>query len=815
MLYNQGSSSTDESIFDAKHNQKRQNVVSPDNDSSNRGRFGFSFCCVMDSLQLCGESHPVSVMGENDDDDTAGKMDSLHAADEIEQLQIPSTLDPMSEDSYISVRLTKPIGIRFEENYSNFGGVFVADINSEFSCSSIRRGYQLVAVGEKRVSGMDFDQAVMEPIVDNVEEDVMLVLFKGSAECLYDKTSGASEEWLDSFVEMNAKRENMRNVDVKDFDSGVEIIASTSNADSEDEMETKVVEESNNLATESTQVTEAETANETPSLHELTTIGDLDIQDGADDFFVNVLDLNTTASFDWTPQKQFSQDSGPVLSDNVDISSWNFPDYSVIETSQDDARESSSSNQAPEVDGLNESVSMSEINVDVENDFVSGGGENSENKGNVVDDKSGVTMDEVKNDEAVSRTSTPTGDEENGIPVDDVPTTKSEDDNDAYVESIGNCTTPNVDASYNPSSGFVLRKDKALPEISKDQVLVRVDATTLSTRDCLERFRRDKNDKLKDVSWVPSHEIVGRVVRAGKRAKIFLDRRVAALLSHGGGCSRYIRIHAKDLISLPETVDSNEIVALLSTYLPAYQCLECMRREDDGTSVDPPPSTTTTKDDSKTEVSPSPTTATEQKKSPLSEKSVLITGAGSPVGAAVLDIAAQAGASVYAVSHSSFEKDIREMGVKEWYPLYKRNEWKTEWSSKMDLIVDTVGDYEYYPMFYEVMVTGGKFIRVNTTSCEKKYVPKLGEQVKVFSALKDYKGSRINTMALDYDVLKSFNDDQEMFTEDLAYLYQLLAIGKIEPRVFSRVGFDDLEEEWEKIMGGGANGVVIVSPWKD
>jgi hypothetical protein len=90
-----------------------------------------------------------------------------------------------------------------------------------------------------------------------------------------------------------------------------------------------------------------------------------------------------------------------------------------------------------------------------------------------------------------------------------------------------------------------------------------------------------------------------------------------------------------------------------------------------------------------------------------------------------------------------------------------------------------------------------------------------GERDKVFSLLKDYKGSRINNMAIDYNVFHSFNDDQELFTEDLAYLYHLLQIGKIEPKVFSRVGFDELEEEWKKVMGGGANGVVVVSPWKE
>mmetsp|Transcript_14503 Transcript_14503/g.29667 ORF Transcript_14503/g.29667 Transcript_14503/m.29667 type:complete len:508 (-) Transcript_14503:21-1544(-) len=376
-----------------------------------------------------------------------------------------------------------------------------------------------------------------------------------------------------------------------------------------------------------------------------------------------------------------------------------------------------------------------------------------------------------------------------------------------HTEKICNLTSEELrhgDASYTPSSGLTLRK-YAKPDISNDEVLIRVYATTISTRDCLERIRRDNNEGLLYDAWVPGHEIVGRVEQAGSNAQHLLHRRVAALLSHGGGCSRYLCVHSKDLITLPENAfptSNQDMVHLLSTYMTAYQCLDRALPDIDQTFCGATDLMGLDSDD----FGP---------RSPLSESCVLINGAGSTVGLALVELAKNAGATVYAVSHSSHEKDIREIGVKEWYPLFRRQEWRAEWSGKMNLIVDTVGDYDNYPIFYEVMAPRGRFVRMNTTSCGKKYVPVLGEQVKVFSALKDYKGSRINNTAIDYNVFYSFNDDQELFTEDLAYLYHLLQMGKIEPRVFSKVGFDELQEEWEKVMGGGANGVVVVLPWKD
>ena len=111
-----------------------------------------------------------------------------------------------------------------------------------------------------------------------------------------------------------------------------------------------------------------------------------------------------------------------------------------------------------------------------------------------------------------------------------------------------------ADVSYIPWLGVQLNEYKTMPKVYEDDVLIRVEATTISTRDCLERIRRDNDENLSSDEWVPGHEIVGHVVRAGSEAKRFLNRRVAALLPAGGGCSRYVRCHVTDLIAVPESV---------------------------------------------------------------------------------------------------------------------------------------------------------------------------------------------------------------------------------------------------------------------
>ncbi|KAK1742721.1 hypothetical protein QTG54_006318 [Skeletonema marinoi] len=79
-----------------------------------------------------------------------------------------------------------------------------------------------------------------------------------------------------------------------------------------------------------------------------------------------------------------------------------------------------------------------------------------------------------------------------------------------------------------------------------------------------------------------------------------------------------------------------------------------------------------------------------KKRSPLYEKNVLIVGAGSIVGLALVDLARNAGANVYTVSHSAYMNVIREMGGSHWYRMTQNKLWEADWAGVIDLIVDTV-----------------------------------------------------------------------------------------------------------------------------
>lgn len=110
-------------------------------------------------------------------------------------------VDSMDSANYISVELEKPMGVVFEENDENVGGIFVLSLKEGGIAEKngvLKPGDQLVAVGETKVTGNSFDEA-LGTIINSEKEKTRLILFRGSAKDLYGPT-GASQEWLDEFI---------------------------------------------------------------------------------------------------------------------------------------------------------------------------------------------------------------------------------------------------------------------------------------------------------------------------------------------------------------------------------------------------------------------------------------------------------------------------------------------------------------------------------------------------------------------------------------------------------------------------------------
>lgn len=110
-------------------------------------------------------------------------------------------IDAMDTSNYLTTALEKPMGIVFEENEDDFGGIFVVSLNEGGVAEKngvIEPGDQLVAVNDKKVSGMPFDDA-LGAIIEAETEKTQLTFFRGTDKQLYGPT-GASQEWLDELI---------------------------------------------------------------------------------------------------------------------------------------------------------------------------------------------------------------------------------------------------------------------------------------------------------------------------------------------------------------------------------------------------------------------------------------------------------------------------------------------------------------------------------------------------------------------------------------------------------------------------------------
>lgn len=110
-------------------------------------------------------------------------------------------VDSMDAVNYVTASIAKPMGIVFEENDEEFGGIFVLSLTEggvSEQDGNIKPGDQLVAVNDVNVNGFKFDPALNE-IIKSESETTKLTLFRGTQEQLYGPT-GASQEWLEEFI---------------------------------------------------------------------------------------------------------------------------------------------------------------------------------------------------------------------------------------------------------------------------------------------------------------------------------------------------------------------------------------------------------------------------------------------------------------------------------------------------------------------------------------------------------------------------------------------------------------------------------------
>lgn len=314
-----------------------------------------------------------------------------------------------------------------------------------------------------------------------------------------------------------------------------------------------------------------------------------------------------------------------------------------------------------------------------------------------------------------------------------------------------------------------------LEPLSNNHVVIKVQASTISLNDCLNR-RGMCFDILDPVCLpaTPGYDLVGNIIACGSQVRDFkVGDRVAALVRTGGN-ARFAHVPASSLIPVAASLDAAEAVCMVSIYTTAYKVLR--------------------------QVSDHNTTFS------LQGKKVLIIHGLDAVGQALIQMCRKANARVYVTAPQNRHAYMRN--VLQAIPLPDSPvEWTKIAQDEMDLTFDGVcGDLEATKL---TLREGGKMVCYGFSSL-------LHEEMGLFGAplSAHLRKWQKQSDAPIVDIWESFSEDPETYKRNVQALLQLLKLGKIRPHVTKRVSLAEVAECQERIESGEARGISVCLPWK-
>ena len=361
------------------------------------------------------------------------------------------------------------------------------------------------------------------------------------------------------------------------------------------------------------------------------------------------------------------------------------------------------------------------------------------------------------------------------------------------------------------------------PDRRKGEILVRIQASTISETDCTIRRGEWKNMSM-DPFIIPGVALVGKAMGREKKkprpssSNIEPGDNVLALVRSGAN-ARYICIQKHLLIKVPPKLHPDRVVCLAETYLTAFQALHLGQRG-----------------------------GIRYRENSLRGKSILIMNAYSPVGKAIIELARLGGASMCyglinddlndteGTGYSSSDIHHQYNTVEEWgaIPLSTDpQEWLTLIGRQIDILVTSHNPNHTGRVTADHWKALNKEGQVHAV-CAHPGLSELEQRNLILGSQPskkpiDTKAFRLPSCrpggrekmadrAIFYNIFDSWEGDRHiriMGRKDLEYLVKILEADLIHPEIVDRVPLSkvakaQLSLELNKVSGGGH---LICSPW--
>jgi len=313
--------------------------------------------------------------------------------------------------------------------------------------------------------------------------------------------------------------------------------------------------------------------------------------------------------------------------------------------------------------------------------------------------------------------------------------------------------------------------DAALPTAGRDEVRIRVLASSVEYTDVVIRRHLYPQTMCQRPPFVMGYDVVGEIDQLGDGVNGFeLGDRVADMTVLGSNAA-YRTLRADHLTRVPAGADAAEAAALILSWTTAYQLLHRAAQVQRG-------------------------------------QRMLVQGAAGAVGQALLVLGRLAGLELWGTARGTHAALIRELGAT---PIdYQREDFTHVLPGGFDIVFDGIGENGYRSSF-AALKRGGLLCAIGYSAGVQAQRSMLSillwiARLYLWGWLPGGKRARFYSI----NVMRARHP--AWFREDLERLFELLAAGTIRPRIAERISFEEVAEAHRRLEAGGLSGKLVLCP---
>lgn len=313
-----------------------------------------------------------------------------------------------------------------------------------------------------------------------------------------------------------------------------------------------------------------------------------------------------------------------------------------------------------------------------------------------------------------------------------------------------------------------LSTKETLPEPKTGQVRVKVLATSINFTDTL--IRRGIYPDVKEKPPItPGYDMVGIIDKIGAGVNDFKEGQKVAELTIIGAYSEYIILPARQLVPVPENVNSTDAVAMILSYVTAYQMLTRSAKVKEGSKI-------------------------------------LIHGAGGAVGSALLQIGSFLKLKMYGTASVDQHDFLKQF---DWQPIdYKSEDFvstvKDLEPNGLDAVFDPFGG-DHFKRSIKTLNKKGKLVAFGAYNAKTQM-----DLVKSFLRVKIWNFTPWMPSTNFYSIGSWHKKHHDWFKNDLNELFVLLSEKQLKPVIYKTIKIGEASEAHKLIEKGGLKGKLVM-----